>query len=99
MVEAGLHNRCEDHQNFGADDGYQAVWVPKERLTMAPSYNKATKVADYALLELVPEIRLNPAFAMPACLPTHPPVPNTLATVTGWGKTAGKCMYTNSNVT
>ena len=91
-VEVGLHNRCEDRDE--ADDGYQAVWVPRKRLTMSPSYNKETKEADYAILELVPEIRLNPAFAMPACFPKHPPVPNMMATVTGWGKTSGKCMHT-----
>ena len=61
---------------------------------MSPDYNKETKEADYAILELVPEIRLNPAFAMPACFPKHPPVPNMMATVTGWGKTSGKCMHT-----
>ena len=93
-VEVGLHNRCEDPTNFGADDGYQAVWVPRNRLTMSPTYKKETKEADYAILELVPEIRLNPAFAMPACFPKHPPVPNMMATVTGWGKTSGKCMHT-----
>ena len=92
-VEVGLHNRCEDSTNLGAEDGYQAVWVPRKRLTMSPGYNKETKEADYAILELVPEIRLNPAFAMPACFPKHPPVPNMMATVTGWGKTSGKCMH------